>query len=163
MDCRWAQRLYNNGQLFDVSSSLYEQNHCVSCRHACILFTTLNNGTERNISANTHPAAHVSMPGPYFELPHNNSGALYHRLATFKIISLLRKWLVESTFKTDYLRWITLISISLIKYTGQTEISNFQLIITVNQKIGRFYVLRLNDKNRYHGCQFEMWRCPFVL
>lgn len=65
---------------------------------------TLNNGIPRNISANTHPIAHISTERQYFELPHSNSGARYQRLATLKYnlqpINELNEWKLETPVLT---------------------------------------------------------------
>lgn len=49
---------------------------------------TLNSGIRLNISAKTHPIAHISTAGPYFDEPYRSSGALYHLLATYFISSI---------------------------------------------------------------------------
>lgn len=48
---------------------------------------TKNSGSPRSISANTHPAAHISIAGPYVWLPHSISGGLYHLDATFIVLN----------------------------------------------------------------------------
>lgn len=62
-----------------------------------IFCITLNSGIRLNISAKTHPIAHISTAGPYFDEPYKSSGALYHLLATYFISSI---FIILDTKKT---------------------------------------------------------------
>lgn len=93
----WAtENFYHQCELLDVGiplkfsqfNILFNPAFCRK-RRCCFLFAlqifqfTLNSGIRLNISANTHPIAHISTAGPYFDEPYSNSGARYHRLATY--------------------------------------------------------------------------------
>lgn len=128
-----AENFYHQCELLDVCVPLqfsrfvfffvYLQNFSknwnknqISVEIFCI---TLNSGIRLNISAKTHPIAHISTAGPYFDEPYRSSGALYHLLATYFISSIFiildkktmlffhsNREMISIKFRIKYLGWI---------------------------------------------------------
>lgn len=111
----------------NCSISVFPCNHSKPLHYFkfSILFTlklpkiTLNSGIRRNISAKTHPTAHISTCVPYLDEPYNSSGARYHRLATYKVLI----WF-ENIFISSACIWVLLRNHSFISHNWDKATAN---------------------------------------